>query len=371
MKELLLFAFSAFVIGPLCIFFMLRFFFRKSFLVQLGFILNIGYAFVLFLAYIVGKFGLVHLWWGMPIAAATMAVCYYVVSLRIRRPFDSLVNHVIRLGKGHLNLSIEKEILQRNDEIGVLAQSLDITASKMKSSLDGVNDLIDQINSLSRKTNKNSEILSQSSSNQASAIQEISSTLEEITANIQLNTQHSKETEKISKDALEDIEQMNKALTESFESVGKISERIGIINDIAFQTNILALNAAVEAARAGEYGRGFAVVASEVRKLAEKSKFAADEIVVLSKRSVEIAGKTSKIFSELMPEVEKTGKLIQEISMAGQEEQSGVEQINNAIQQLNSTSQQNASMAEDLAGNSVQLYEKSVQVIDLISYFKI
>jgi len=179
------------------------------------------------------------------------------------------------------------------------------------------------------------------------------------------------ETEGISRKSLKNISEMNAALQESLKSVSLISDKIGIINDIAFQTNILALNAAVEAARAGEQGRGFAVVAAEVRKLAEKSKVAADDIVQLSHKSVDITNKTSNIFSELMPEVEKTGKLIQEISTASVEEQSGVEQINNAIQQLNEDSQKNASMAEELAANSVELYEKSVQVIDLISFFKI
>jgi len=229
----------------------------------------------------------------------------------------------------------------------------------------------DNIADASQQMSSNSQQVSQGASEQASAAEEVSSSMEEMASNIQQNTDNSQQTEKIAAKAAEDIMEGSKNVSMTVMVMKKIAEKVSIIGDIAFQTNILALNAAVEAARAGEHGRGFAVVAAEVRKLAERSHVAAGEINELTKSSVDVADKAGKQLEAIVPDIQKTAKLVQEITAASIEQNSGANQINNAINQLNKVTQQNAASAEEMATSSEELSSQADNLRDLIGFFKV
>lgn len=195
--------------------------------------------------------------------------------------------------------------------------------------------------------------------------------MEEISANIEQNTDNASQTEKVSSEANLEIKNVASKSSQAVEANKKIASKITVINDIAFQTNLLALNAAVEAARAGEHGKGFAVVAAEVRKLAENSKKAAEEIVHLATTGLQISEEAGEVMQGIIPKVENTSKLTQEISAASIEQNNGASQVNDAIQQLNNVTQQNAAASEQLATSAEEMSSQAEQLKDMISFFKV
>lgn len=268
------------------------------------------------------------------------------------------------------NLLVEIENYSK-DEIGELLDYLKGTVDKLKEVISSVTSAADNIASASEQMSSSSQQMSEGSTEQAASAEEVSSSMEQMAANIQQNTDNAQQTEKIASKAAEDVQEGSRAVNQTVDSMKKIAEKITIIGEIARQTNLLALNAAVEAARAGEHGKGFAVVAAEVRKLAERSQVAANEINELSSSSVAIADKSGKLLEQIVPNIQNTSRLVQEISAASMEQNAGAEQVNNAIQQLNQVIQQNAASAEEMASSSEELSSQAEQLRDTVSFFNV
>ncbi|HLO58696.1 MAG TPA: Cache 3/Cache 2 fusion domain-containing protein [Bacteroidales bacterium] len=290
------------------------------------------------------------------------------LSRSITRALKQGVEFAKKISRGDLTATL---IVDQHDEIGDLADSLTQMLDKLREIVLNIRTGADSIAAASSQISNGSQQLSQGATEQASSTEEISSSMEEMVSNIQQNTDNARQTENISGKATDSMIEMSKIGRESFDTIQTIAEKITIINDIAFQTNLLALNAAVEAARAGEHGRGFAVVAAEVRKLAERSKLAADEIESLSRNSLKITEKSRESLEALVPEIQKTSQLVQEITAASVEQNSGADQINSAIQQLNIVTQQNAASSEEMATSAEELSAQAETLKEAVAYFKV
>lgn len=290
------------------------------------------------------------------------------ITRSLTAPIIKSVVFANQIAEGDLEAQVD---IDQKDEIGELANSLKKMSGKLKDIVTNIRAGSQNITLASQQLSATSQQLSQGSSEQASSAEEVSSSMEEMASNIQQNMENAQQTEKKADQALLGIKRVSEASNKSLSAIKTISEKISIVNDIAFQTNILALNAAVEAARAGEHGKGFAVVAAEVRKLAERSNIAASEIEVLSKESVKVTEESSELMMKLLPEIEKTAQLVQEITASSVEQNSGADQINSAVQQLNQVTQQNAAASEEMATSSEELSSQAEQLDDAIAFFKI
>ncbi|NOU16922.1 MAG: hypothetical protein HOO91_05120 [Bacteroidales bacterium] len=304
------------------------------------------------------------------ISLTIFLIISFLITKSLSQSIQYISKRLIHLSEGKLYFDEESTFKIRRDEIGEMVLVTNQLIDKLRSVLADVQVGIEAMNNSSIETSETSEKLSESANEQASSVEEIASTVEQISANISQNSENAQITGKISEEASKGIKLVSNQSLKVVDANKAILDKIGIINDIAFQTNILALNAAVEAARAGEHGRGFAVVASEVRKLAEKSRTAAEEIVNLSKESFRLSSEAGRIMMETIPVVEKTTSLVQEIVAASIEQNNGTNQVNNAIQQLNSLTQQNAAASEELSSNASQLDLQAKSLKELILFFK-
>jgi methyl-accepting chemotaxis protein len=213
--------------------------------------------------------------------------------------------------------------------------------------------------------------LSQGASEQAASAEEASASIEQMNAIIKQNAENSLHTEKLALTSAVDAQESGYAVSEAMAALKDIVGKISVIEDIARQTNLLALNAAIEAARAGQQGKGFAVVAAEVRNLAQRSQDAAGEINRLSVSSIEVAERAGAMLSQLVPDIEKTSRLVQGITAASKEQSSGVDQITEAIQRLNTVIQQNVGAADALSSTAAEVSQQAAEIQRLIAAFKV
>lgn len=294
------------------------------------------------------------------------------IGIFISRIISKSINMGIDFAKEVAAGNLTKKLdINQKDEVGILADALNMMVENLKVVVENVKAASDNVSSGAEELSSSSEEMSQGATEQAASAEEASSSMEQMTSNIKQNAENALQTEKIALQSAEDAKEGGKAVAETVEAMKDIAGKISIIEEIARQTNLLALNAAIEAARAGEHGKGFAVVASEVRKLAERSQTAAAEINKLSASSIKVAEKAGEMLIKIVPDIQKTAELVQEITASSNEQNTGAEQINSAIQQLNQVIQQNASASEEMASTAEELASQANQLKETISFFKL
>lgn len=306
---------------------------------------------------------------GMFVIAVAIGIAIsFLITKSITVPLVRAVEVSNRLAEGDLLVDIN---VDRTDETGRLLAAMHNMVEKLKVVVVDVKNATDNVAAGSQELSSSSEEMSQGATEQAAAAEEASSSMEQMSSNIRQNADNATQTEKIAVKSAEDAKEGGKAVSETVQAMKEIAGKISIIEEIARQTNLLALNAAIEAARAGEHGKGFAVVAAEVRKLAERSQHAAGEISELSASSVQVAEAAGQMLTRMVPDIQRTAELVQEISAACKEQDTGAEQINKAIQQLDQVIQQNAGASEEMASTSEELASQAEQLKSTIAFFRV
>jgi methyl-accepting chemotaxis protein len=291
----------------------------------------------------------------------------YLVRTMVVRPLNKAVSVANRLADGDLSVPIEGT---GTDETGQLLRAMKNMLEKLRQVVSDVKTVSGHVASWSRELSEGSAQMSQGATEQASSAEEASASIEEMNAMIRQNADNAQQTETIAQKSAADARSSSEAVSEAMVALKEIAGKISIIGEIARQTNLLALNAAIEAARAGEHGKGFAVVASEVRKLAERSQAAAGEIGQLSAKTAEVSERAGAMLTKLVPDIQKTSELVQEISASSREQASGADQINAAIQRLNDIIQKNVGAAEAMSATSGELAHQADDLQSAITFFK-
>ena len=302
------------------------------------------------------------------VAIFVAVVITLVITRGITKPIQEVVSIVETISAGDLTKSVT---VDRTDEIGRLVAAMAKMTGKLNEMIGEVRMGASSVSTAATQVASSATSVSQGTSEQAAAVEQVTSSMEEMNASITQNAENSRKMEQMARKGAQDASQSGQAVLEAVSAMKSIAEKIAVIEEIAYQTNMLALNAAIEAARAGEHGRGFAVVAGEVRNLAERCRTAAQEIGGLAASNVQIAERSGGLLSELVPAIQKTADLVQEVASTSGEQAAGVSQINRAISQVGLVTQRNAAGAEELSSTAEELASQAEALQDMISFFRV
>lgn len=302
-------------------------------------------------------------------------IAFRVIERRAIRPLVTLSERTKSLASG--DLSVEPGFAERTDEIGAMAGSLRVfrdNVFKMRHLETTLSDVLQRaqqnaeaVAQGSQSLMEQAEAIGQGAEAQAVAAQSATSAMTEMASNTQQSSASAAETEKIAVNAASDADRSGKRVAETIEAMETIVDRIGVVQEIARQTDLLALNAAVEAARAGEHGKGFAVVASEVRKLAERSQQAALEIQEMSVSTMEVSRSAGQMLNELVPEIQRTADLVKSITVAAREQNIGAEQVNQSMLDLDGVIRANKAAATAASVTARELSDQADDLRDTIN----
>ncbi len=295
---------------------------------------------------------------------------------------DEIKHVMTKLTEGDLTVNIEHAL---DGDFAVLGEAINRFINEMRSTITSINEAVETINVASGEIATGNADLSSRTEQQASSLEETASSMEELTGTVKLNAENAEQANglaaqasKIATEGGQVIGEVVKTMTQINDSAQEISDIIGVIDGIAFQTNILALNAAVEAARAGEQGRGFAVVASEVRNLAQRSAEAAKDIKELISDSVnkiasgnELVVKSGDTMAEVVTSIKRVNDIMSEIAAASAEQAAGIEEVSKAVIQMDEMTQQNAALVEEAAAAADSLKQQSFQLNERVSVFEV
>lgn len=283
-------------------------------------------------------------------------------------PINVTAEYVDRISKGDIPQKITGDY---HGDFNEIKNNINVMIDALTEFAVNVQTASGQVASGSQQLSSGSQELSQGANEQAASVEEISASMVQMAANINQNSDNAQQTNSIAVKASEDAKKSGSAVADAVKSMKEIVGKISVISEIARQTNMLALNAAIEAARVGEQGKGFAVVAAEIRKLAERSQTSANEIDGLSATTMEVAEKAGGLLVKLVPDIQKTADLVDEIRASSAEQKTGAEQITQAIQQLDTVIQQNASASEETAATSEELSSQAELLQEAAGFFKL